>query len=534
MLDYLIKNAFILDGTGARAYTGCLGVQDGRIRLCSGSAEARQTIEAGGLYVSPGFIDAHSHGDQVIGQYPMMLSKVSQGITTQIAGQCGGSIFPVSPERLALLKGFVSIGTYEFPEELAEWTSFQKFAAYAEKTPMIVNMKTFTGHSSVRIAVMGFDERAPGADEMERMKALVRESMEHGSMGLSTGLIYPPGSYSRTEELIELAKVIQPYGGIYASHIRGESDHVEDAVREALEIGRQAGVPVEISHHKICGRQNFGKSAKTLALIHEAIEQGVRVTIDQYPYTANSTHMNIVIPPDYFDKGGVEGMLEFLRDPKARSEIRRRMQFDGSYDNFYLNAGGFDGILISGCAKTPEADGLTVSQYAAQTGRDPFDAFFDLLLANDGKVNGVFFCIDEEDNCRIIRDPNTCIGTDGTCRTLEEQTHPRTFGAFPRAIRRYVKELGLLTLEEMVHKITGFAAARCGLYDRGVIAEGMAADLVVFDYAALRDAATYTDSLALSEGIRYVFVNGQLAYQDGAATEARAGKFLRHHGLRQN
>ncbi len=531
MLDYLIKNAAILDGTGARAYTGCIGIQDGRIRLCSASAAARQVIEAGGLHVSPGFIDAHSHGDQVIGQYPMMLSKVSQGITTQIAGQCGGSIFPVSPERMGLLKDFVSIGTYEFPAEMAEWTSFRRFAAYADRTPMAVNMKTFTGHSSLRIAVMGFDERAPSAAEMERMKDLLRESMENGSMGLSTGLIYPPGSYSRTEELIELAKVLQPYGGIYASHIRGESDRVEDAVREALEIGRQAGVPVEISHHKICGRQNFGKSEKTLALVHEAIGQGVRVTIDQYPYTANSTHMNIVIPPDYFEKGGIEGMLAFLRDPEARKEIRRRMQQDGSYDNFYLNAGGFDGILISGCAKTPESDGLTVSEYARRKGQEAFDAFFDLLLANDGKVNGVFFCIDEGDNCRIIQDPNTCIGTDGTCRTLAEQTHPRTFGAFPRAIRRYVKELGLLSLEEMIHKITGFAAERCGLYDRGVIAEGKAADLVVFDFAALRDAADYTNSLALSEGIRYVFVNGQLAYQDGAVTEARAGKFLRHQGI---
>lgn len=529
-MDILIQNVNMLDGSGAPAYMGNVGVQDGKITLCDTKAHANTLIDGSGLYISPGFIDVHSHGDQVMGQYPTMLSKVSQGITTQVTGQCGGSAFPVEPARLDLLKDLISIGTYSYPEDMVNWTSFARFSAFADQTPMVINMKTFIGHSTLRVAAMGYAEGKPSAKEMEHMQSLLREAMEQGAMGLSSGLIYPPGCYGSLEELVALAKVIRPFGGIYATHMRNESDNILDAVKEALEVGRRAQVPVCISHHKVCGRQNWGKSEATLELIHKAIAEGMTVTIDQYPYTASSTHMNIVIPPHYFENGGIPSMLQALRNPGMRARIRTEMQTPGTYDNFYINAGGFQGMFISGCAKTPEADGMFVSEYAEKCGKDPFDALFDLLIENNGHVNGVFHCIGEDDNCRIILDPNACIGTDGTCRTLDEQTHPRSFGAFPRAIRRYVKELRLLPLEAMVHKMTGFAAARMGLASKGRIAEGMDADLVIFDLDKLCDTADYCHSTQLCEGIRYVLVNGEIAYCDNAVTPARAGRLIRHKG----
>lgn len=529
MLDVLIKNASVIDGTGSPAYIADIGIRAGKI-VMSPNEGASECIDAAGLILCPGFIDAHSHGDQVIGQYPMMLSKISQGITTQVAGQCGGSCFPVDPERLDLLKGLISIGTYTYPEDMKNWTGFRQFAAYADATPMVLNMKTFIGHSTLRIAAMGYAERKPTKAEMDRMKAMLREGMENGAVGLSSGLIYPPGSYADTDELVELASVVKDYGGIYASHIRGESDGVVDSVREALDIGRRAGVPVCISHHKICGKQNWGKSKDTLALVHKAVEDGVCVTIDQYPYTANSTYLNAVIPPKYFVNDGVKGMVRLLADPRMRSAIKEDILNERDYENFYFNCGGFDSIQVSGCEKTPEADGLLISEIAERTGRDPFDAFFDLLAENDGRVNAVYHCIGEEDNCRIILDENTCVGTDGTCRTLNEQTHPRTFGAFPRAIRRYVKELGLMPLETMIRKMTGFPAERLKLYDRGTIAEGKAADLVLFDYNTIKDAADYRHSTRLSEGIRAVYVNGKLAYDGKKVVTPDAGRLLRHNG----
>lgn len=532
-MDLFIRNATIVDGSGDPPYRGSVGTAGDKIVFVTREEvdpAARELIDGSGLCLTPGFIDCHSHGDQAIGQEPAMLAKISQGITTEIAGQCGGSIFPVNPEHLKAFKDLMAIGTHTFPDDLENWTSFRKFARFAGNTPLAVNMKTFTGHSSLRIAAMGMREGKPSAGEMEAMKEMLRESMEYGSMGLSSGLIYAPGCYADLDELTELASVAAKYGGLYATHMRNESDHILKAVREALEVGLRAGLPVCISHHKICGRQNWGLSQGTLSLIRQAESRGLEVTIDHYPYTANYTNMNVCIPPHYYEDEGMAGMLRALEDPDKRLKIRQEMPEPGTYDNFYLNSGGFDGMFICSSPREKDAEGLLVSQYAEKLGKDGFDTFFDLLLVNRGQLNGVFHSICEEDNAQIILDKNTVIGTDGNCRSLDEPTHPRTFGSFPRAIRHYVFEQKLMPLETMVRKVTGLAAKRMRLPGKGRIREGYDADLVLFSPEKIGDKADYLHSTRLSQGIERVIVNGVTGYRAGKMTRARAGRFIRHQG----
>lgn len=527
MFDLFIKNAFIIDGTGAEGYEGNIGIVGDRMYLSEDEEKAGKVIDAKGYMVSPGFIDVHSHGDQILGQPQGMLAKINQGITTEIAGQCGGSMFPIHPDTLDLAKGFLSIGTLTFPDEMKQWNNASSYFNYAGKIPIAGNMKFLIGHSTLRIAVMGFDDRKPAKDELDKMKSLVKDAMEQGAAGLSTGLIYSPGCFADTEELIALAEVIKPYGGFYATHMRNESEQVIESVKEALEIGRRAGVPVWISHHKAAGRTNWGKTKETLRLIQEANENGIKATLDQYPYEANMTNLNICIPPKYFNTNGVEGMVQTLKDPGTREQIKKEMQdINCGYDNFYLNAGGFDGIFISGCPMVPEADGKFVSEYAKFAGKDPFDAYFDLLIANGSKANGIFYSIGEEDMMRIIKSDYACVGTDGSCRSMEEKTHPRTFATFPKALRYYHKEKKLLTLPQMIRKMTGFPAERAGLKNKGLIKDGYDADLVIFDYDKIRDTATYLEPLKLCDGIEYVIVNGKIVYHEKKMTGEYPGCVL--------
>ncbi len=528
-MDTLIQNITIVDGTGAPAYVGSVGIQGGKLYLNPAQKTADLVMDGSGKYLAPGFIDCHSHGDQILGQEQAKLSKVSQGITTELAGQCGGSMFPINEKTIDMAKGLLSIGTLHFPPEMPQWVDGKSYFDWAKTIPLAANMKLFLGHTTLRIAVMGYDNRRPTPQELEKMKALVRDAMEQGAMGLSSGLIYAPGCYGDIEELSALCQVVAEYGGFYATHMRSESDSLVEAVEEALEIGRRSGAKVWISHHKACGRANWGKIEKTLQLIQEANDQGMEVTVDHYPYTANMTNLNIPIPPKYFQEYGVDGLVKLLGDPEARKQIRADMEReDCGYDNFYQNAGGFDGILVSGCPGLPAADGKFVSEYAKEIGKDPFEAYFDIIEANGGSANGIYYTVSEDDLCRIIQSPYACVGTDGNCRSMEEKTHPRTFGTFPRAIRRYHKELGLLSLEEIIRKITSFPAQRAGLKTKGRIADGYDADLVLFDYDALSDRSDYVNSTALADGIEAVFVDGELVYQDGKLTGANPGKLLAH------
>lgn len=529
MLDLLIKNAVIVDGTGAPAYKGSVGVQKGKIVLSAPDAEAERVIDAEGLHLSPGFVDIHSHGDIVLGEEYGRLCKVSQGVTTEVGGQCGSSMFPVNPANMEETKTLLSVCRADFPPEITNWTSLEKYKEYIATLGLSANIKLLTGHGMLRMAVMGVENRKPTAEELEKMKDLLHESMEQGSLGMSSGLIYTPSCYADTEELIELCKVVAPYGGIYATHMRNESTGVVESVEEALRIGREAGVPVLISHHKACGRKSWGLPKKTLQLIEQANASGMTVTADQYPYTASMTHLKMCIPPKYFALGA-EGLTELLRDPEKRAAVKAEiLDPETPFENQYLNCGGFENIFISSLPDTPEYAGMFVTEAAEKMGKDVFDAYFDLMVMNKTIGNGIYYSMCEEDLCDIITAPHSVVGSDGICRGFTETTHPRAWGTFPHAICLYVKQKKVLTLEQMIRKMTSLPAERAMLDGKGVIKDGWDADLVLFDFEKLQDKANYTDSNALTEGIDTVIVGGEIVYHDKKLTDATPGKLILHH-----
>lgn len=530
MLDLLIKNAAIVDGTGAPAFTGTVGAAEGKIVFADAQTPARHVIDGAGLYLCPGFIDVHSHGDLVLGRDFAKLCKISQGITTEITGQCGTSMFPVLPEHAEEMKGVLSVGAVTFPKEFHEFTSFERYGKYADQLGLTANTKILLGHGSLRVSVMGYQNRPCTPAELDQMKALVREAMEHGAFGLSSGLIYSPSCYASTEELIELCKVVAEYGGVYATHMRNESYDVVTSVKEALRIGREANLPVFISHHKVQGRPNWGLSAETLRLVAQARSEGQMVTVDQYPYLASMTNINAVVPPKYF-AGGVSGLAKLAADPSARARMKADiLSPDTPFENQYLNCGGWEHIQISSLVNTPEYDGMTIAEAAQARNQDGFDAYFDLLAANEGIGTAIYFSMCEEDLCRIFMAPDTVVGTDGLFRAWGEKVHPRAWGTFPHAICYFHKEKKLLSLEDMIHKITLLPAQRTMLDHKGAIQEGWDADLVLFDYQKLRDVADYKHSNELCEGIETVIVDGKIAYHHKKLTGETPGRLIRHNG----
>ncbi len=525
-MDILIKNARIIDGTGAPSYTGDVGVSDHKIVFGELPGEADLVIDASGKCVSPGFIDAHSHGDNILGKEYGDLCKINEGFTTQIAGMCGCSMAPVAEENLEGLKEFLSSGCVEFPEDLAKWKHWSDYLNYVESLPKALNTALFVGYNTVRIAVMGYDNRKPTERELERMKDMVRNAMEHGAIGMSSGLAYVPAAFDDTDTVAEVAKVLAPYNGIYTSHIRNESFDLAASVEEAIEIGRRAGIQVNISHIKAMGRSNWGNVSKALDVIEKARDEGLKVTCDQYPYNCSMTHYYPCMPPWYF-ADGLEKAAERLKDPDMRSKVRAEMESpDTGYENLYLNAGGWTGITICACDAVPEAEGLTFAEYAEKNGQDPFDAYFDIMIANKGKGPAVYHSIGDEDIYDIIRRPYVVVGSDGVVRTATEKCHPRGWGTAVRAICAFTKDKTVLSLEEIVHKMTGLTADIYSLKGKGKIADGMDADLVVFDYENLQDNADYRNPNALAGGIEYVITGGEVVYHDGKLTGAKPGKIL--------
>lgn len=529
MLDVLIKNANIIDGTGKPAYKGSIGISGGKLVMADGSEEATAVIDASGKYVSPGWIDAHSHGDLILGSEDAHLFKTTQGVTTELTGQCGLSVAPVMPENLAAVQNMLSMGTTWFPDDMKNWSSFARFLEYADQQKLTANAKMYIGHSSLRIAVMGMANRPATDAELDRMKGILREAMEDGAAGFSTGLIYTPSCYAEEKEIIELAKVIAPFNGIYASHMRNESDKIVEAVEETINVGRQAGVLVDISHHKMLGKPNWGKQKQTLALMHKARDEGIPVICDQYPYTCNMTTLNACMPPWYF-ANGFHAMTDQLKDKDFRAKLKAEMEDPATpYDNYYLNAGGWGGVYVYSASKTPEAEGHFITEYADSIGKDPWEAFFDMCVANNCETGGVYSSMCDEDVCEIIRDPYCIVGSDGLTRSWKEKGHPRASGTFPHVITYFVKEKKILTLEEAVNKMTGRTAEYLRIKNKGLIKEGYDADLVIFDYDKLQDTATYSNSNSITEGIDSVYVNGVLVYKDKQFTGAAPGKMLRHN-----
>ncbi len=529
MYECLIKNARIIDGSGADSYTGTVAIDKDKIKIIPRGtpAEAKQEIDATGKVLCPGFIDAHTHGDMPLGQEFASFSKINQGITTQLGGMCGMSMAPVDPKYVEKVQASMGMLLGKFPDEMATFTTYGKYMDYAKKIAVPENTKFLVGHLTLRVAAMGYANREPTRAEMDNMKAMLEEALQAGAGGLSSGLVYVPSAYGKEDELAELCKVVAKHNGIYTTHMRNEGDQGVEAVQEALNTCRKSGVDLIISHHKFQGVKNWGKSRITLEMINRANEvEGLSVHCDQYPYTASQTQLSVCAPPEYYDNG-MDGMVKYLKDPVMREKIRKDMNDpDHNYENYYLNSGGWKGVLISKSVNLPEIEGMTIQAYADKIGKDPFDVFCDVMIANDGVATAIYFTMCEEDLFRIIRNKYVMVGSDGILRAADDKPHPRALGTFPHAIRIFVKENRLLSLEEMIHKMTGMTAAVTKIPNKGLIKDGYDADLLIFDYDKLYDRADYKNPNLPCEGIEYVFVNGQLTYHDMKLTGAKAGRLV--------
>ena len=533
--DLIIRNGRIIDGTGSPWYSGDLAVRDGRIAAVGSlvGASARQTIDAGGKVVAPGFIDMLGQSDLSILVNPNLPSKIFQGITTEITGE-GGSAAPLNDSIIAAGK----LG-YEWLKITPDWRTHAQYFARLERQKIGINVAHHVGATQVRRMVLGDDDRDPNPDELRRMRDLVAAAMRDGAVGLSTSLQYPPAPYAETEEIITLAREAARYGGVYATHMRSESDEILPAIDEAIRIGREARIPVEIWHLKVAGTKNWGRMREVLAKIDFARASGVDIAADTYAYTAWFNSLSAMVPPWAHD-GGTARLLERLREPAARRRIRRDMETPGSWENnAWKEITGPQAILI-GAVQNPKLrplQGKTLADVARQRKTDPITALLDLLIEDNALTSVAVFGMAEPDVVLALQHPWVSINNDseGTAPDGllgEAHPHPRAYGTFPRILRKYVREDKRLTLEDAIRKFTSLAAQRMRLDDRGVLKAGMWADVVVFDPAQVRDLATFDKPNQLSEGMQWVLVNGVPVIAEGKATGALPGKVLRGRGYR--
>jgi dihydroorotase/N-acyl-D-amino-acid deacylase len=528
--DVLIKNGHIIDGSGNPWVSGDLAIRGDRIVSIGNleNARAKRVIDAKGLVVSPGFIDMLGQSEISLLIDNRSLSKLSQGITTEITGE-GGSIAPQTALTLASLQP--ALDHYKLK---VDWTTLDGYFQRLEKSGTPLNIGTYIGLGQVREAVLGDVDRAPTAAELEKMKAFVAEGMQDGALGVSTALIYPPGHYAKTDELIELSKVASQYGGIYGTHMRSEGQTEPQAIAEALRIGREAHLPVEIFHLKVSGKTRWGNMTKVVAQIQAARDAGQDVTADMYPYVAGGTALASSLPPWVAD-GGMEKLLERLHDPATRAKIKAEMAADHpTWENLFFDSGNGAGVMVSG-VENPDLkkfDGKTIAQIAAIQKKSQLDTLFDFIIADKGQTGALYFMASEKDLTYGLKQPWTSLCLDAGELSLdgplyEPHTHPRAFGAMPRFLGHYVRDEHLLPLEQGIRKMTSLAAQRERLVGRGLLKVGFFADITVFDPATIKDEATYTHPDLLSQGVKYVFVNGQLEFEDGKLTGVTAGRPLR-------
>jgi dihydroorotase/N-acyl-D-amino-acid deacylase len=498
--DLVLRNGRIVDGTGNPWYKGDIAIKgDVIVRIAPAVAEpAARVIDVGGQVIAPGFIDIHSHARRGIFEVPTADNYIKQGVTTVIEGPDGGSAVPLAP-----------------------------FLARLDALKKTINIGSFIGQGSIREEVIGSVNRRATVAEIAKMQALVEQGMKEGAFGLSSGLFYVPGTFTPTEEVIELARVAGRFGGIYISHMREEASGVVASVQETIRIGEEGGLPTQVTHHKVVGPGNWGKSVETLRLVDQARARGVDATIDQYPYTASSTNVNSALLPAWALEGGRTQVLQRLKDPATRARMKEE-----SARIIRLERGGGDpkNVVIANCAWDASLAGKNLADIARLRGLDPTienAAEVVLWIAEQGGCQGIFHAINEQDLERILKHPATMVATDGEIPTFGRgNPHPRSYGTFARVLAVYVREKNVLTLEEAVRKMTSFPARRLALTDRGLLRPGMKADLAVFDPARVRDAATFEKTHQYAEGFSHVVVNGQLVLENGTTTRARPGVVL--------
>jgi N-acyl-D-amino-acid deacylase len=528
MLDLKLEGGLIIDGTGTAGGRADIGIRDDTIVAVGDLSReaAGNRLNVSGKIVAPGFIDMHSHSDWRLWGNRRAESKIRQGVTTEVVGNCGFSPAPASTEYLDDLRGFALY----VPRAMDfAWRSMGEYLRAFDREGTAVNVVHLVGHGTLRIAAMGFARRAPTGSELQRMQSLLRAAMDDGTWGLSTGLIYAPGSYADTDEIVTLAKALRRQRGFYASHIRGEGATLLDAVSEAIRIGREAGVAVQISHIKAAGRPNWGRVADALALIDAANAEGLDVTADVYPYTASSTMLRTLLP-DWALEGGIDAMLKRLTDPRERARIREDVEAPDTGQSIVARV-GWDNIMVASCPRRPDAEGRRVADIAAARGMDPLDAAMELIVDEGGKGHMILFQLDEGDLRRALVHPRVMIGSDGSALAPSGEMsggtpHPRSYGTFPRVLGVYTREERLLALSHAVHKMTGLPASRLGLRDRGVLRVGARADIVVFDARRVADVATYESPHRYPDGIEYVIVNGRLVIKGGQHTGSLPGRVL--------
>ncbi|MFX1260692.1 MAG: amidohydrolase family protein [Promethearchaeota archaeon] len=536
--DILIKRATIFDGTGSSGFEGDIGIRDGQIvDVGETKADSKIFIEGEGLACTPGFIDMHSHNDMALPFDNRLESMVRQGVTTSVIGNCGISLAPVNEERIDLMKKEIDLFAPPGQQVDITWRTFKDYLESLQSNMTSLNIVPLVGFGAIRIAAgPGYENRKPTLEELVAMKMLVKEAMEAGAFGLSTGLIYPPQIYAETSEILELAKIVAQYNGLYFSHIRGEGATLIQAVEEVIRIVEGSGCRGgQIAHHKVAGKPFWGASVTTLKMIAEANERGLMISCDQYPYNRGATTLITVLPP-WIHEGGIDAILENLRDTQILKRIENDIEngIEG-WENMIKEA-GWEGIYISSTKteKWAGIEGQSLQIIAEQREYpNPFEMLIELLLDEKGEVGMTIQSMGEEDIRRIMVAPHTMVGTDGegvspTGVLGYGKPHPRFYGTYPRILGKYVREEGFLTLEDAIWKMTGFPAKQLGLGNRGRIRAGMIADVVVFDPKTVIDKATFTDSHQFPKGIHEVIVNGMQVITDGKQTDKLPGVVLRH------
>jgi N-acyl-D-amino-acid deacylase len=532
MTDLLIRGATVIDGSGSPGVQASVAIDRGRISAVDDAATTRdadRVIDAGGLVLAPGFIDMHSHADFTLPSYPDAINSLAQGVTTEVIGNCGYSPAPLSEDpALAAEQRAAAHGLG--PDLDWKWQSFAEYLLRLDAAQPAVNAIALVGHGMLRLSIVGAEDRPATPTELDGMRAAADQALADGAWGLSTGLVYPPGSYAGTDEIVAVGAGLAGVGGLYASHIRNENDGLGEALVEAIEIGRRLGVRVEVSHLKAAGRNNHGRAGEALAILDDARSAGIRVYQDAYPYAAGSTLLTQLLPPWVHD-GGTDALIARLGSSEVRARIAADVR-DGlpGWPNYIVATGGWDGIRIAAVVDPALGwlEGRTIADAAAARRLDPFDLALDTMAADRGATMMIVSLMSDADVDAIITDLSTSIGSDQLGVTSRDaRVHPRAYGTFVRVLARYVRERGTLDLADAIRRMTAMPADALGLSDRGRIAPGSVADLVLFDPTTVRDASTYDDPTAAAMGVEMVLIGGEIAVEDGRPVRPSLGRVLR-------